>query len=316
MFSIGFSLTRSITVNRPVSEVMAIVGDFNQWNAWSPWIIQEPSCPVTVTGEPSKENHKQHWDGERIGSGQMILTEVIANKQLSYDLEFFKPWKSKSKTQFTFEAITTESGEEATKVNWLMQGSLPFFLFFMKKMMVAFISFDYDRGLNMLQEYIESGSVQSSVEVQGIKKQKGFHYVGFRHKCNIEDIKQVMGPCFQQLIDEKVPLPDMMVTISHKFDFVTGECELTGAFAYFNKPSFDVPTNMVFGEIPEHDGLQVDHTGSYNYLSNGWATAKGYQQYAKLKSLKGVADYEVYRNSPKSVAEEELLTSIILPVKS
>ena len=56
--------------------------------------------------------------------------------------------------------------------------------------------------------------------------------------------------------------------------------------------------------------LEPFFTGSHKQ----WA--KGYQQYAKLKSLKGVADYEVYRNSPKSVAEEELLTSIILPVKS
>ena len=316
MFSIGFSLARTITVNKPVNEVMAKVGDFNHWGAWSPWIIQEPTCPVSVLGEASEIGHKQEWNGERIGSGQMTLIEKVESTSLNYDLEFFKPWKSKSTTKFEFVAKQDESGDEITEVIWSMTGSLPFFLFFMKKMMIALVSSDYDRGLKMLKDFIETGEVLSHVEVQGIKKQKGFHYVGFRHKCKITEVKEVMGPCFQQLIDEKVPLPDMMITISHKFDFVTGECELTGAFAYFDKPKFDVPTNMVFGEIPEHDGLQVDHTGSYNYLSNGWATAKGYQQYAKLKSLKDVADYEVYRNSPKSVAEEELLTSIIVPVKS
>lgn len=317
MFSIGFSLSRSIVINRPIEQVMQNVGDFNHWNAWSPWIIQEPDCPVEVSGEANTVGHSQKWQGDRIGTGKITITDIQPNQKIAYDLVFLAPWKSQSKTQFTFESVTSsESGEgSATKVSWAMQGSLPFFLFFMKKMMTAMIGSDYARGLSMLKEYIETDTVLSKVDINGIKPQKGFHYVGFRHKCHIENIKETMGPVFQQLIDERLPLPDLMLTISHKFDFVTGECELTGAFAYHEKPSFDVPTNMVFGEYPAHNALEINHTGSYSHLSNGWATAKHYQQFAKLKSAKKLADYEVYRNAPKSVAERDLLTTILLPLR-
>lgn len=311
MFSIGFSLSRDIVINRPLAEVMQNVGDFNHWNTWSPWIIQEPDCPVTVEGTPNTVGHTQSWKGDRIGSGQITIAAIEENKRIDYDLVFFEPWKSESKTQFVFEAIS----ETETKVTWDMQSSLPFFLFFMKKMMVGMIGSDYARGLLMLKEFIETKEVLSKVTINGIKEHKGFHYVGFRHQCDITNIKETMGPVFQQLVDERLPIPDLMITISHKFDFVSGKCELTGAFAYHEKPSFDVPTNMVFGEVPAHKGLEVDHTGSYNHLGNGWATAKNYQQFAKLKSAKDLADYEIYRNAPQAVPEKELLTSIVLPIK-
>ncbi len=316
MFSIGFSLERSIVINKPIEEVHQFIGDFNQWRTWSPWLIQEATCPVEIVGEPGTVGHQQTWKGERIGSGTMILAESTESTSINFDLEFFAPWKSKSKTQFIFEASENSHGHATTKVTWAMQSTLPFFLFFMKKMMIAFIGSDYDRGLKMIKDQLETGQVLSKVDIQGIKKHKGFHYVGFRHRCNIRDIKKIMGPCFQNLIDEKLPMPDLMITISHKFDMSTGDCELTGAFAYHQKPQFDVPTNMVFGEFPDHEALQVDHVGSYNHLSNGWATAKGYQHFAKIKSAKNIADYEVYRNSPVSVEEKDLLTSIMLPIKN
>ena len=329
MFSIGFSLSRSIVINRPIHEVMEIVGDFTHWHKWSPWIIQEPDCPIEINGVANTVQHSQSWNGDRIGSGEITLTDKSPN-QLSYDLTFFKPWKSRSQTQFQFkEVIDANSAEAAasgvpeensisepkTRVTWAMQGSLPFFMFFMKKTMTAMIGSDYARGLSMLKEFIETDDVLSRVDINGIQPQKGFHYVGFRHQCNVEDIKEVMGPVFQQLVDERLPLPDLMLTITHDFDHVTGNCDLTGAFAYHDKPNFDVPTNMVFGEYPEHQALEVEHTGRYSHLANAWATAKGYQHFAKLKSDTTIADYEVYRNTPQSVPEQELLTNIIVPIK-
>jgi predicted transcriptional regulator YdeE/uncharacterized membrane protein len=315
MFSIGLAVSRSITINKPVSEVYARVADFSHWPTWSPWIIQEPTCPVSFSGEANTLGHKQEWNGERIGKGDTVLVEKSENEFLQYDLTFYAPWKSESKTRFEFKSVKNAAGDEATQVTWNMDGSLPFFMFFIKKMMLAMIGSDYDRGLNMLKELVETGDVSSKVSVDGINQQDGFHYVGFRHCCNIKDIKKVMGPSFQNLIDEKLPAPDMMITLSHKFDMTTGEFDLTAAFAYKTKPDFDVPTNMVFGEIAPHQGLEVQHTGSYNHLANGWATAKGYQMFAKLKASKTVPDYEIYRNAPGEVAEKDLLTSIVLPLK-
>ena len=39
-----------------------------------------------------------------------------------------------------------KSNENSTEVNWTMDSSLPFFMFWMKNQMVEFIGMDYDRG--------------------------------------------------------------------------------------------------------------------------------------------------------------------------
>jgi len=151
MLSIPFTVQRSIVIDKPTNAVFDLVSDFNTWPSWSPWLSQEPECPVEIEGAPGKPGHKQSWDGKKIGSGHMKLAEVIPGQRLDYELFFVKPWKSQSKATFEF-------GQEgqATWVSWSMEGTLPIFLFFLKKKMSAMVGRDYERGLAMLRELMEA----------------------------------------------------------------------------------------------------------------------------------------------------------------
>ncbi len=151
MLSIPFTVQRSIEIDKSTDSVFALVADFNTWRNWSPWLSQEPECPVKIVGEPGKPGHKQSWDGNKIGSGHMELAEVVPGRTLRYDLFFIKPWKSQSKAAFMFE----QEGQ-ITKVSWSMEGTLPIFLFFMKKKMSTMVGSDYERGLAMLKELLEA----------------------------------------------------------------------------------------------------------------------------------------------------------------
>lgn len=151
MLSIPLTVERSILIDKPASSVFGMVSDFNSWASWSPWLSQEPECPVTIEGNPGTPGHKQFWDGKKIGSGRMELVKVTPDQLLAYDLYFIKPWKSQAKASFTFEPVGN-----ATKVTWSLDSSLPIFLFFMKKKMTAMIGSDYERGLGMLKEQLEA----------------------------------------------------------------------------------------------------------------------------------------------------------------
>lgn len=150
MLSIPFTVQRSIVIDTPTDSVFALISDFSSWRGWSPWLSQEPECPVEISGEPGKPGHKQAWDGKKIGSGHIELAEVVSGQTLRYNLHFIKPWKSQSKAYFTFE----QDGK-STKVNWYMEGTLPIFLFFMKKKNSTMVGSDYERGLAMLKEVLE-----------------------------------------------------------------------------------------------------------------------------------------------------------------
>ena len=180
MFSLPFSLGRSKKIDVPIQDVFKMVGDFSSWRTWSPWLCQEPECPVQISGNPLEKGHKQEWNGKRIGSGEMILDELKADQLLRYELIFTKPWKSKSEVSFEFVA---EGG--STILTWKMKGSVPILLFFLRKMMATFVGADYERGLSMLKELLETGKVLSEVKFRGLASQDGFYYYGIRRSCEL-----------------------------------------------------------------------------------------------------------------------------------
>ena len=311
MFSIPFTTMRSVEIEKSADQVFKYIGDFSTWRTWSPWICQEPECPVDISGEPLKPGHQQKWDGQRIGSGEMQIINAEPAKKLEYDLHFLKPWKSHSKTAFEL----TGDGDKTT-VSWSMQGTLPFFLFFMKKLMSAWVGSDYDRGLSMLKELIENGKIDTVSTVKGITDQKSFHYIGIRKECTNSDVGEEMEKVFddlnKHLANTKATDPDFFFSFYHKFDLVQGACEfLSGAGYRDHKPSEE--SGMETGTVSAHKAVNVEHRGPYRHLGNAWSTIMSYEREKKIKKDKSIPMYEIYRNHPKEVSEENLLTDLYMP---
>jgi predicted transcriptional regulator YdeE/uncharacterized protein YndB with AHSA1/START domain len=311
MFSIPFHLDRSVVIDRSPAEVYAAVSDFATWPRWSPWLCQEPDCPVDITGEVGTAGHGQAWDGDLIGAGNMQISEAVQDARLDYDLLFLKPWKTRSKVGFSF----APEGD-GTRVTWWMQGSLPFFMFFIKKITMTMVGGDYVRGLNMLKEYLETGEVPSGVDVRTAAERGAFHYVGRRRSCKFADIGPTMEEdltALGRLKDEgALPAPERILSLYHKWDLVGGTCEYTTAFAYASAQA--APAGLDAGTLPAHRALQVAHRGAYRHLGNAWAAAMGCAR-SKYKLNKGLPMYEVYLDSPHEVDEAELEVELHIPVK-
>jgi len=133
-----FSVEKSIHIEAPIDAVFGRVRDFKGWVDWSPWIIAEPNCSLDY----EDDGKGYSWDGEIIGSGEMEIKNETAPKVIDYRLTFLKPWKSECTTHFKFA-----EKDGGTQVHWTMNGSLPWFMFWMKGMMTTFVGMDYDRGL-------------------------------------------------------------------------------------------------------------------------------------------------------------------------
>ena len=61
----------------------------------------------------------------------------------------------------------------------------------MKNMMAAFVGWT-ERGLKMLEDYVETGSVPSKLEFVGRETIKGFQYVGSKSGCSTDEIADAM----------------------------------------------------------------------------------------------------------------------------
>jgi effector-binding domain-containing protein len=311
MLNIPFRCERSISIDKHISLVSPVIGNFHTWQQWSPWMCMEKECSVKIEGSIGEVGHRQAWDGERIGSGKMVMTSK-SDAGFKYDLEFLKPWKSKSTVEFKFEGVGGE-----TKVTWLMNGGVPIYLFFLRKMMRAWVGSDYERGLKMLKEYLETGSVSTDTQVAGQQEKAGFHYLGIRKSSSIEEMPALMSKDFGHLMElvgkGEIAEPKDVVAFYHKWDLLKQRCDFTSALVYDEAPK--TTKKLISGMFPDHRVLQVVHTGAYDHLGNAWSTAMSEQRSKKLKVNKKVPWYERYLNNPEDVESEELKTEINIPVK-
>ncbi len=311
MLSLPLDIERTVTIEKCPSEVFKAVFDFTNWPNWSPWLNQEPSCPVTIKGGAGDVGHSQAWDGDIIGSGNMHIVKADNHEVLEYDLHFLKPWKSNSKVGFRF----TPDGN-STNVTWWMKGTLPIFLFFMKKTMSSLVGYDYDRGLSMLKEYIETGAINTDTEIKGVIDRESLHYFGKRNTVSFKEIGPTMEKDLAELggllASADLPQPEQVFSMYHTWDMVKGTCDYTAGFLY-DSPQ-QAKEGFEHGQLAAHKALRVDHKGPYRHLGNAWSAAMGYVR-SRHKTNKAVPTYEIYSNNPQEVSESDLQTQVYIPIK-
>jgi len=307
----AFDASRSSAIQAPREQVYATVRDFRHWPAWSPWLRAEPECPI----EFAPDGTSYSWNGTIVGGGTITITEEDPNQAISYRLELTKPWKSTSRVGFSF-------GERdgVTEVTWTMEGSLPFFLFWMKPMMSAWVGMDYERGLAMLKDFIETGSVPSELDFAGETSFPGISYLGCRTRCAIADIGPSMEETFGRVKSwfdaQSIASSGNAFSIYHRWNMARGVAEYTAGYPVSEGiiPS-EVPKDFVSGNIPACRAEVIRHTGPYRHLGNAWSAGMTRAQANVFRQNHAIDPFEVYENDLDSVAETELVTSVHFPVK-
>ena len=302
-------VTKTITIDQPSDKVYKILNDFNQWTIWSPWLIMEPEATVTV----AEDAKYYEWKGQRVGEGNMRIVAEKENTSIDYDLVFLKPWKSEAKVYFELKAKG-----DSTEVSWTMDSSLPFFMFWMKKMMEAFVGMDFERGLLLLKDYAEDGKIHSKLDFTGAAQFAERSYIGISTSCTKATLPNKMQGDFKKLwdfLEDKKELVDGDgLTIYHKWDMVKDQIEYTSAVQVSKVPS-DLPSGMQAGKIPTTPVHRVKHTGPYQHLGNVWSTMHNMARSKTFKVNKKIHPFEVYGNRPGTVDDKELVTEVHFPTK-
>jgi uncharacterized protein YndB with AHSA1/START domain len=148
-----FSVRRRATVNAPAEKIFAVLSDFHQWRGWSPWENRDPELKRSYEGSDRGEGAVYAWDGNKnVGAGRMEILEATTPSKILIKLDFFKPFETHNTAEFTMLPQ-----DNATDVNWAMQGPAPF----MHKVMQVFMNMDkmigrdFETGLANLKTLLE-----------------------------------------------------------------------------------------------------------------------------------------------------------------
>lgn len=301
------NLVRSILIPASLVDVYDKISDLNHWTSWSPWLILEKGVKVEV----KKEGKFYSWEGDLTGAGVMEIMNEVANRSVFIDLTFLKPWKSKAKITLN---LSEENGQ--TKVDWIMDSNLPFFLFFLKNMMAAALGMDFERGLRLLKDYVVDGVVHSYPERVGNADYPGCKYIGISGESSFESLASDMSTHFSNL--SSLTLNDMKVlgamSITHEWDMIKRKTRYTAALIVEDHPQKN-PSGFVVGEIPATKIHSVLHKGPYDQLGNAWSLQSMLLRNKVIKHNKKIDPFEIYLNSSLDTSPNELLTDVCFPIR-
>ena len=151
----AYHVVRETRIAAPPDAVFALVNDFHNWDAWSPWAKLDPAMKTTYSGASAGTGAVYEWTGDsKVGAGRMTILESKPYEKVRINLEFLKPFASVSDTEFTIKPDGTGAA-----VTWSMAGDNNFiakaFMTFTGGMDKA-IGPDFDRGLAQMKAAAES----------------------------------------------------------------------------------------------------------------------------------------------------------------
>ncbi|MFK7736158.1 MAG: SRPBCC family protein [Pirellulaceae bacterium] len=237
-----FEVNKSVVIHSDPNTVYERVADYRTWTQWSPWLIAEPDASVIVSENPNSVGSNYAWAGEVVGAGELEHESLVPGKAIRDEIRFLSPMKSVSKVGFDFAPVS-----DGTRVTWSMSGSLPFFLFFLKNQIEIFVGMDYERGLKMLKEWIETGSIKSQTAIHGTQPMGPFNVVGIRSSSRLSEIGPAMDKAFgaakEELEKAGISTDCETISVYHKMTPKTQTLDFTSGFLYPTLPA-GVPTHL------------------------------------------------------------------------
>ncbi|HLM54411.1 MAG TPA: SRPBCC family protein [Pseudoxanthomonas sp.] len=143
---------RSIVIERPATEVFAILDSFQRQREWSPWSQDDPQAVYSFGGPGSGVGAKMIWTGNAaIGSGSQEIVESVPYRTIATRLEF-----DGSLAALRFDLEPEAAG---TRVTWSMSsahGYNPMHRWFGALLLEPMVGPDLERGLANLKRLMEA----------------------------------------------------------------------------------------------------------------------------------------------------------------
>jgi uncharacterized protein YndB with AHSA1/START domain len=117
-----FRVQRDVTIAAPAEVIFSNIEDFHRWEAWSPYEKLEPTIKKSFSGPERGLGASYSWEGQKVGSGKMTITELAPNQRVTIRLEFTAPFEATDTA--VFELTPQPAG---TQVSWSMTGENSFF---------------------------------------------------------------------------------------------------------------------------------------------------------------------------------------------
>jgi len=299
---------RDVLIATPVPKVFGLVSDLHQWAPWGPWLNIDPQATVDV----APDGKSYHWRGPRTGEGEMRIAHEQADRSIDIDLRFLEPFKSQAHVRFEFNAV-----EAGSTVSWTMTSALPFFFLFFVKSMKTMLGMDFDRGLRMLKDLAQTGSIPSHTEETGPTDFAGGPFLGLTSQVSLDELPTAMKRDFLHVTSALETLGISQAgpafSLYKKWDMARAQATYTAGILLPSLPE-TTPVGFVTGTLPAQKTFVLTHIGPYHHLGNAWSRGMSMGRRKEFLPNKKLPPFEFYSSlNPDSDAATR--TAIHFPIR-
>lgn len=150
----NYEVTRSLVINKPISEVFNYLRCIKNQDDWSPWKKKDPNMKQAYFGIDGEVGFIAKWEGNKeVGMGEQEILAIFENESIKSKLRFYRPWKLESDAYIRVESLT----ENKTNVTWGFTGKnpMPFNVFMLFFNMDKTVGKDFEEGLVNLKQVLE-----------------------------------------------------------------------------------------------------------------------------------------------------------------
>ncbi len=309
----NYNIKRSRVIKAPVEVVFENVNDFKNWENWSPWFEMDPTIVTSYPDTTSGVGSSYSWKGKD-GSGSMKTISAIPNKEIMQQVDF----NSDSKPEVYWNFTKVDLG---TEVTWGMRGKNSFgekFYWLFKGGIEKNTIPIYDRGLELLEQYILTELEKHSFESLGAVDYGGGYYLYQTTSCKIEDIEKKMSEMFPIVIkfmsDNSIESSGKPFTLNHKWDEQNNTAMFSACIPI--KERVITTDDVLTGYLKPQKTFKTIFKGDYKFANEAWETAYNQLVAQGFTEIPGAEPFEFYVVGPKdSRNPAKWVTEIYIPIK-
>jgi effector-binding domain-containing protein len=307
---------RSITIDRPPSEVFGVINNIHRFNAWSPWFDLDPNAKYTYSGPSTGVGAKLAWVGNKdVGSGSQEFVASKPNELLKVQLDFGDMGRPVAELRLA-------PAGSGTKVTWTLDQSFEGSLIgrYFGLMMDSMVGKDYDKGLAKLKTLVETFPAADISGINGenvdLAAQKIYYVsVGPLALNDMAAIGAAIRGAYVKIGEflkaNNLTMQGAPMTITTSYDGSGWKFDAAVSVAANEVvPSGDVKAGTTYAG----KAVQFTHVGPYEKLGDtvikayAWLAVQGLKPKDRL--------IEEYVSDPGNTPADQLKTLIKIPVES
>jgi effector-binding domain-containing protein len=306
----SYKVERVTHIKSDKSVIFDLTSNFTKWKIWTPWTKAiDSTANFELAGTEGQVGAHWKWTGKVLGNGEMVITEIVPDELIAYDLSFDNG-KYQSKGMLIIEAVG-----DSNKVSWLDEGDLGYnpisryMGLFMDKMMGP----DFEKGLAKLKKVAEERINWPKIEEKMMPEQV---VLLIRDSAGPATYGQIMGKAFGEIMglvkNNNLVCTSAPFAIYLKWDSITmfSVMDLGIAVEKAEKGKGRVRVDKIPSQqvaIAHYFGA-YDKTGPVYYILDQYIKESGKQQAG--------GPWEIYITDPKTEKDTaKWATDILFPVK-